>query len=181
MLTDLEAAAVGEILNHQPCTAHFIRTCFRESLTSHFSNSAGSVYPMMKRLEKRGVLESSSRKEGQRYVRYYHVTAVGQSDLRKWLSTDLAEQELISIDPTRTRMLYLNRLSKSKRVNWFDCRERELKAQLANIKKQSQRIDPSTRAAIFQELAIENAIVNFQSRLKWLGKAKSRLKSEGLL
>lgn len=181
MLTDLEAAAVGEILKHQPCTAHFIRTCFRESLTSHFSNSAGSVYPMMKRLEKRRVLKSVKSKEGRRYVRYYSVTSEGQADLRRWLTTDLGDQELISIDPIRTRLLYLHRLPKSKRVGWINRRKNELKTQIAEIRKQSLRIDSGSRDAIYQELAIENAVVNIQTRLKWLGKVESRLRSEGQL
>ena len=180
-LTDLEATTVGEVFRHQPCTAHFIRTCFRDSLVKQFSSSAGSIYPMMKRLEKRGILESKSQKEGLRRVRYYRVTDVGQSSLRSWLEPQFPDTDLLTVDPIRTRMLYLGRIPKSGREKWFAALERELKSKLDEVRKQLSVIDSTHSDCIYQELAVENAIADLKSRLKWLSMAKSRLRANGLV
>lgn len=181
MLTDLEAAAIGDILKHQPCTAHFIRTCFRNSPANHFSDSAGSVYPMMKRLENRGLLESRLQQDGQRQVRYYSCTDAGRTALRKWLGPPIGDDVTLAIDPIRTRILYLYRLSKTQRLKWFAEVEQSLRHKLSVVQAQLADRDPALVDALYLDLADENAIAELRSRLKWLAQAKARLLSNGHL
>ena len=177
MLSDLEAAAVGEVLKHQPCTAHFIRTCFRDSLARHFSDSSGSVYPMMKRLEQRGVLESTRRKDGKRHVRHYRVTGPGRAALRKWLGPPISEDVTLTIDPLRTRLLYLQRLPKAKRALWISEVESAIRQKLKDVKCQHSNLNVNSADALYQQLAIENGISELNSRLSWLARVRRQLKN----
>ncbi len=181
LLSDLEAAAIGDILKHQPCTAHFIRTCFRESPAKHFSDSAGSVYPMMRRLEKNGYLESYEQQDGQRMVRYYRCTSAGKTALQRWLGPPVPESATLTVDPVRTRILYLGRLPKSRRTKWFDEIESALQAKLKLIQQELGDRDLSQSDAPYLNLADENAIMELKTRLRWLSIARRQLEEQGLL
>lgn len=181
MITDLEAAAIGEILKHRQCTAHFIRTSFRDSPANQFSDSAGSVYPMMKRLEKRGLLDSVMQTEGVRQVRYYRCTSKGKAELQQWIGPPVVSSVTLTIDPIRTRILYLGRLPKSKRNKWFDEVEVLILQKLKEVQTQLANVSTEKPEAIYLRLADENAVQELRSRLKWLLDAKNKLIESGQL
>ena len=182
-LTDLEAAALGDIMEHQPCTAHFIRTSFRDSPAKHFSDSAGSVYPMMKRMEKLALISSKVQREGQRDVSYYRATAKGREALRRWVGPPIDESAMLTVDPLRTRMLYVGFLSRAKRTSWFKSVETELIAQLELVEEFHDQALASVgdKNQIFMSIAHENAVMGLHARLQWLKKAKDRLVKAGLM
>lgn len=178
-LTDLEAAALGCIHHNQPCTAHLIRTRFRQSPSARFSDSAGSVYPMVRRLEKRGALASRLQKEGRRKVRYYTCTNSGRKALREWIRPPFPAAVSVTVDPLRTRMLYLELLTPKQRAVWLDQAEQVLERHLDETghfaSSPDQQDDP------FLELARQNALLEVKARLKWIRLARKRLRDAGLL
>lgn len=180
-LSDLEASAIGDIQKYESCTAHFIRTCFRNSPAKRFSDSAGSVYPMMKRLEARGLIESVVKKEGQRKVRYYQVTESGREALRLWIGPPVSDSAMLTVDPLRTRMLYLGHISKANRRRWFEELETMLNEKLEAISDQKRTHPADSPDLVFLKLADENAMMEIKTRLKWLAKAKQQLRAEGIL
>ncbi len=136
-LTELEAAALGDVKRHQPCTAHFIRMQFRASPAARFSDSAGSIYPLMKRLEKRGFVRSQLQRDGERDVRYYSCTVNGLKALREWIGPPFQPDVTLTVDPLRTRVLYLEYLSPHRRSEWLEEAERVLKDKLEDIDRLS--------------------------------------------
>ncbi len=178
-LTDLEAAALGCIHRNQPCTAHFIRTRFRESPSARFSDSAGSVYPMVTRLERRELISGKARKDGRRQVHDYSTTAKGRAALRVWLGPPLDDGLSITIDPLRTRALHLGLLSPAKRAEWLDEAERVLARQLESIERFARAHDEEDDP--FFALAHENARLTIHAREEWIRAARSRLGAAGLL
>ncbi|MHC5003518.1 MAG: PadR family transcriptional regulator [Planctomycetota bacterium] len=176
-LTDLEAAALGCVHRNQPCTAHFVRTRFRASPSARFSDSAGSVYPTMKRLEQRGLVSASDRTEGRRRVRYYRCSAKGRRLLRGWIGPPLGAGAAVTVDPLRTRMLSLELLEPGERAAWFRAAEAVLREQLARIEQAASPTDDD----LFFVLANENARAETRARLRWLRLAERRLREAGLL
>ena len=178
-LTDLEAAALGCIHSNQPCTAHLIRRRFRQSPSARFSDSAGSVYPMVRRLEKRGALASRLQEDGRRKVRYYTCTNSGRKALREWIRPPFPAAVSVTVDPLRTRMLYLGLLTPMQRAAWLDEAERVLSSHLEEVghfaSSSDQQHDP------FFELARENSRLEVKARLKWIRFARKRLLANGLL
>lgn len=178
-LTDLEAAALGCIHRNQPCSAHLIRTRFRQSPSARFSDSAGSVYPMVRRLEKRGALASRLQKDGRRNVRYYTCTNSGRKALREWIRPPFPAAVLVTVDPLRTRMLFLELLTPKQRAAWLDQAEQVLDRHLEQIghfaSSPDQEHDP------FLELARQNGLLEVKARLKWIRLARKRLGDAGLL
>ena len=179
LLTDLEAAALGCIHRNQPCTAHLIRTRFRQSPSARFSDSAGSVYPMVRRLEKRGAVASRLQKEGRRKVRYYTCTNSGRKVMREWIRPPFPASVSVTLDPLRTRMLYLELLTPKQRSAWLDQAEQVLDRHLEKIGHIASSTD--LQHDPFMELARQNALLEVKARLKWIRLARQRLRDAGLL
>lgn len=136
---------------------------------------------MMKRLEKRELLTSEAKTEGAREVRYYRCTRAGRQELQNWLGPPCDETVTLTIDPIRTRILYLYRLPKAKRKKWFDEVEVQLRRKLEQVIAQHRDHPIGKADSIFLRLADENAIAELRSRLRWIADAKRQLRDSGFL
>ena len=54
VLSELEGVCLGLVRKHEPCTAYRVRQELKAAPSSHWHASAGSVYPLLARLEDRG-------------------------------------------------------------------------------------------------------------------------------
>ena len=177
-LTELEAAALGCVYRSEPCTGHFVRTQFRNSPAARFSNSAGSIYPVMKRLHSRRFLKCRLIREGKRKVRYYECTPAGRAALKEWIGPPLTEDAGVTIDPLRTRMLYLKLLTPRRRIQWLDAARQCLEQKLAVLR--SREIAEAS-GDLFHELAHDNACMELETRLNWIALARRKMKRAGLV
>ena len=59
----------------------------------------GTLYPLVRRLEKQGLLESEWREENNRRKRFYHLSAIGKSTLvqltKDWQETELTLNRIL--------------------------------------------------------------------------------------
>lgn len=175
-VTDLEAVAIGFVLRNQPCTAHFIRTCFKKSQTSHFSDSAGSVYPMMRRLAEAQLVSVHEKQEGQRRVAYFRCTKQGQKALKSWLNQPFPD--LLGFDLLRTQILYLDRLTLKQQKKWFDEARSALQEKLDIVQSMLADAIANPKRTTYEVLAHENAIFQLKARLKWLAKCAQKILDE---
>lgn len=105
-LTELEGGALGVIEGRGAATAYQVKEWFARSPSSYWSGSAGAVYPLMQRLEDKGLLASRNVSETRRPRREYTLIPAGQAAFRAWmLDTDQASDA--GYDPLRTRMTML--------------------------------------------------------------------------
>jgi DNA-binding PadR family transcriptional regulator len=173
-LTDLEAAALGCIWQTGSCTAYAIRLEFRSSPSARFSDSAGSVYPLVTRLTARGLTRARQEKQGRRNATLYHCTPAGRAALRSWLAVPDGPTQLTTWDPLRTRVLYLGLLSAAERRRWVARAEESLARHVAEIRAacQSPGLDPWVR------LAHRNSLLQASARRRWLGEVRRTLGAE---
>ena len=87
---------------------------------------------MVRRLDKRGVVTSRVQQDGRRQVRYYTCTEAGQKFPETWLGPPFADNISVTIDPLRTRMLYLELLTPKQRTAWLDQSEQILQQPLSS-------------------------------------------------
>lgn len=170
-LTELEGITLGWIRGHEPATPYAVRVQFEQSPSSRFTGSAGAIYPLMRRLEKRGLLASEPTATGRRTGRAYRVTPEGTRALRAWLKSPLEPADMFTIDPLRTRVLYLQHLGPAERDAWVDKAERCLREQLALISDYEalHADDP------FHRLANDNARRETRARLAWIRAVRAAL------
>jgi DNA-binding PadR family transcriptional regulator len=108
-LTELEGAALGVVVRDGPCTSYAVKELFRASPSEFWSGSAGSIYPLMRRLERRGLIVSAEGSTGRRGRRLHRVTAAGRRAFARWLG-DARRAAGMGFDPLRTRLVFLDLL-----------------------------------------------------------------------
>lgn len=113
-LTELEGAALGVVIRDGPVTAYAVKELFRGSPSEFWSGSAGSIYPLMRRLEERGIVAAEHGSSGRRRHRVYLATPEGRRVFRRWL-TDAERAAAMGFDPLRTRLVFFDRLTRRER------------------------------------------------------------------
>jgi DNA-binding PadR family transcriptional regulator len=113
-LTDLEGAALAEIASRGAATSYAVAQSFGRSPSEFWSGSAGAVYPLIKRLAARGLLEAKSAAAGKRERLDYQITAQGRVALEHWL-LDARRAAGMGFDPLRTRLVHMHIVSPTRR------------------------------------------------------------------
>ncbi len=176
-LTDLEAAAIGFLASKGPTTPYAVRQCFLASPSARFSGSAGAIYPMLDRLEDRGMIASADAATGKRPARHCKATRTGKAALKRWLLGAFDAASTFAEDPLRTRMIYVQFLSPQERRAWLDNAEACLRAQLELIRSHQS----NNQGSVWLDLAHDNATRLAKARLAWLAAARTKLERAGCL
>jgi DNA-binding PadR family transcriptional regulator len=113
-LTDLEGAALAEVAGRGTATSYVISQVFARSPSEFWSGSAGAVYPLIKRLAARGLLEPSAAATGKRQRIDYQITPEGRAALIEWL-LDADRAAGMGFDPLRTRLGHLHLVTPAER------------------------------------------------------------------
>jgi DNA-binding PadR family transcriptional regulator len=118
-LSQLESHVLARIAHEGPITAYRIRQLFASSPTEALSSSTGSIYPVVRRLERWGLVESSSVGADLRGTRDLVCTPAGRRRVRDWLES-LEGACLLPEDPLRTKALFLDQLDATDRREWLE-------------------------------------------------------------
>lgn len=166
-LSRLEVAILGLVSTGAPCTAYWIRKQFQSSPSSHFSGSAGAVYPAIRRLEKQKFVRGTRQRRGSRKLRPYRLTNRGEQALKDWLLPPLPLEDITySFDPIRTRVYFLNALDAGERLRFVDNALEQTNRYLAvvNADCEARRRAGDT----LQHLGARGVLHEVHARIRWL-------------
>jgi DNA-binding PadR family transcriptional regulator len=117
--SDLAAFVLGLVWQQGPCSAYAIRRMLLDSPSAQWSGSAGAIYPLVRRLEREGLLESVRVKGDRRGLRACGITAAGRAALQAWIGPPLVAGAIsVSADPLRSRARFLAALAPKARQAW---------------------------------------------------------------
>jgi DNA-binding PadR family transcriptional regulator len=172
-LTDLEACVLGVVWRDGPCTAYAVRRELAASSTPRWSDSAGSIYPVLERLQALGLVAATARRWGERGKKELSATAAGASRLRAWVPQVTAADVCgPTYDPIRTRFCFLAALAPAGRRRFLDDAARSTQQALDRLRGNARtRIRPDD----FEALSIHASICELEGRLRWLGRMKRLL------
>ncbi len=174
--TELEAAVLGVVWQDGPCTPYAIRQHFLESRAPRFSGSAGAIYPLVRRLETRGLVRSTPSTRGRRAQRDFRITRLGGTALKRWVRApiSLGDGTLIH-DPLRTRMLFLSALPREEALSFvleaLVALRRALQQAQTDCREKPVGEDP------FAHFAARNALLVTRARVKWLAEVQGQLEA----
>jgi DNA-binding PadR family transcriptional regulator len=134
VLSELEGCVLGHLWKYGPSTAYSVRREMLDSPSSHWSGSAGAIYPLLERLERLGLVASRTAARGERDARFYALTPLGMRHFQRWLGPPF-ERDVVSIavDPLRTRIHFLRALGPRRRVEFFASARAELERHLEEL------------------------------------------------
>lgn len=87
----LEFALVG-LLAQKPQSGYDLRKTFATTGMRHYSDSPGSIYPALKRLEARGSIEPAEAQTDARQRRLYRLTAAGRAEFVAWIGQPVTRE-----------------------------------------------------------------------------------------
>ncbi len=173
-LTDLEALILGILNQRGPITTYAVSKVFADSLTSRWSGSAGAIYPAMKRLEARGLVEFRQGQQGRRQHKSVALTTGGRKALRAWVRPPFSDGVGgPSEDPLRSRVFSLDLLTPALRQEF-------LVHSIALVQEELERADEVLEEleAAGDELGVlglEGVRFELRARLEWLRMVKRRI------
>lgn len=117
--SELESFVLGLVWQLGPCSAYDVRKALSDSPSSQWSGSAGAIYPLMSRLERRRLLASKEERNGKRARRSYRITPAGIGALRQWVGPPLgSDVATVVYDPLRSRARFLSACALEEQLRW---------------------------------------------------------------
>ena len=174
VLSELEGVCLGLVRQHEPCTAYRVRQKLKEAPSSHWQASAGSVYPLLARLEDEGLITTTSDKGDGRGRKLLSITKEGRASLKKWMLAGSSRELISSVtDPIRSRMFFLDLLGVSQKMPYLDRLISEMESYLAETKKHLD--ETSQTDELYDYLGSLGAVKITEARLEWLREVRKRL------
>lgn len=168
----LENFVLAYVQKHQPITPYAVRMMIEKNLSTTFSSSAGSIYPLMRRLEKRGLMKSVASARGKRKHVEYSVTPAGKKAVQDWVRPPYDEGDLWPTDGLRERFHYLNLLSRAEQKAWIESARAELEAGMERLKTLPE---PAEGFETHIALVRSNVRRINKARLAWLKEVEDHL------
>ena len=173
-LTELEQCVIGVIWRDGPMTAYEVAAHFSASLSPYWSGSAGAIYPVVKRLRKRGLLRGVQRAWNGRRKSMLTTTPAGKASLRAWLRPPLPpEGGGTTFDPIRTRLFFINVLPADQRLAFIADAERAVNEQIRL--NEEHRREEDARGDLLEALGALGVILELKARRQWLRAVRKHL------
>jgi DNA-binding PadR family transcriptional regulator len=176
-VTELEYCVLGIVWEGGPLTAYEVAKPFAESPSSYWSGSAGAIYPLVRRLEEKGLLRGKSAQWNSRKKRVLTITEQGLGALREWLAPPFSPSAgAASFDPIRTRVVFINALPPKARARFFEDAERVVREQLTGLE---ELYTTQREAGTMQldALSTLGGMHELRARLVWLAEVRRELSS----
>ena len=166
-LSELEGVCLGLVRKHGPCTAYQVRQQLKVAPSSHWRASAGSVYPLLQRMEDEELIVKTADSDDGRGRQLIRITRQGRAALKRWLLTG-TEQELISsmTDPVRSRLFFLDVLNLTQRTTYLEELITEMEGYLHKTKDHLNTLSADDDPCDY--LGSLGAVKIAEARLEWL-------------
>jgi DNA-binding PadR family transcriptional regulator len=169
-LSEIEACVLALVSVDGPATPYAIRKVFLNSLNPQWSGSAGTIYPLIKRLLRRKFVRSKTCLRGKRRGYNISLTAAGARALQDWFAIPIPEWVTgVPPDPLRTRIGFLNTISPGQQIAFIqnaheglqehmrlveeDCEQKRVKGGFAYLMARGALLSMRSRCAFLQEVA----------------------------
>lgn len=161
-LTELEAHVLAQIAVHQPISAYDVMKALARSPVSSLSGSTGAIYPIVKRLRERELVEAAPVKGSPRRTEVLSCTPAGRAAAARWVGS-VSEADLLPHDPLRSKVLFFSLLSKQEQMRFLLEASRALETKLDEIEEYTRGHSDANA-----ELAGASAVSSTKARRRWL-------------
>jgi PadR family transcriptional regulator AphA len=172
-----ELSSVGKVilgaLHLRPRSGYEIKGLVDHSTRFFWAASYGQIYPELRRLEERGLIQGTSEPRGGRRRRVYRLTPAGRRALRQWLLTPELTYEVR--DEGLLKLFFAGALDDEEATTLA----REIRAQkktvLARLRAVEDELPPHVTG--FPRLVLDYGIGMHEWIVDWGGKLERRLAS----
>jgi DNA-binding PadR family transcriptional regulator len=177
-LTELEACVLGLVSSEGPCTPYHVHHAVGSSPSPHWSGSAGAIYPLITRLERRGLIQTSTVRRGRRVGRLCRISPAGRRALLAWLGPPFPDWiAALPIDPLRTRLRFLGALPPQRRRQFVTAAREAVRQNVTMIRADCIRLAKGNDP--FEHAMARGGLHVARARLAWLSEVAKMLDGVG--
>ena len=164
----LELALLGLVRLRQPCSGYDLRQLFVQTPMRTFSDSPGSIYPALKRLERsklvRSQLETSSLV---RRRKLFRLTANGRQALVRWLAKPIDPKDMVRGMPELfLRFAFLEDcLGRQSCIRFLMALLDALRVYVATLHEHLE--SHQSKMSLSARLALQSGIMGYESQAAW--------------
>ena len=149
----------------------------KASPSSHWRASAGTIYPLLSRLEDEGLIRSTNDSSDGRGRRPLSITREGRKALKAWIKA-IANPTLLSeiFDPLRSRMFFLGALAHKEQIALAERLLTDLALHLENSRQYLRQYPASDD--FFEHLGAVGGVINAESRIKFLKSVLTQIREQ---
>ena len=170
-ITEYEGALLALVLRPQPVTAYQLFKAHEQSPVTSFNASKGQVYPAIRRLKERELIEARKVAGDGRNSEVLSATEAGRKLVRDWVD-DIDPSHIILDDPLRTRMLSLDLLSREEKLAWVARAKGLVRRRAQVVEEYNQSVDVP-----FQQFAYRSVMEALRVKNEWLDELLSHVAS----
>lgn len=168
-ITENEGNLLSLVLRTQPVTPYQLVRTYEQSPTPTISSSKGSVYPMIRRLTARGLLQTKRVPGDGRNPETLRCTEAGKQAVREWLK-DLRRDHTLPGDPMRTRILAFGLLSRDEQIEWIVNAKALMEAKREEVEAYGRSV-----SVPFQDIVHASAVLAIEAKQAWLERLLHRV------
>jgi PadR family transcriptional regulator, regulatory protein AphA len=156
------------LLQQKPSSGYDLRKIFSSTSMRTYSDSPGAIYPALQRLEKQGLIRGAIEQgSGLRRRQVFRLTSKGLAELKKWISSPVASENLVS-GPQQVMLRFAfseGVIGAAASLELLCSLEAALKTYLANLRAEYEAL--KTVAPTSGRLAFECGLRGTEALEKW--------------
>lgn len=165
--------AILGLLKAKPSTGYAVRMVFEKTPMASYSSSPGSIYPAVKKLQKRHLISSESPPS-----RTLTLTDAGKEALDRWLRNPVDRDEIASdIGTALLRFAFLQDHPDRKLTRAFLESFENAARQHAGELKTFLKSEAAERLSPHARLAVEHGLQSIKGSADWAAHARHQLKA----
>jgi DNA-binding PadR family transcriptional regulator len=173
--SNLEFALLG-LLRQQPKSGYDLRKTFASTAMRHYSDSPGSIYPALRRLQTRGWIRADAKPSDGRGRQVFHLAREGAAALVKWLSQPVTREGVVwELPELMLRFALMDgNVPRSTAIKFLGQFEEVLGSYVQELRGEFER-SSSLMPLDTGLLAFQCGIESMESQLSWARGARQRL------
>lgn len=175
-LSEIESCVLAYLAAEGPATTYAVRQVFLRSPNPQWSGSAGTIYPLIRRLRQRHLIRAEDISENDRGGQRVSVTAAGRRSLENWFAVPVEDWVAgVPPDPLRTRIRFLEILAPPLRRHFVRNAYQAARRHLAVIEEECASREGGN---IYLHLTSRGALLSMHARIEYLREVAARLSIE---
>ena len=173
--SSLEFALLG-LLKQNPCSGYDLRKLFSTTPMRHFSDSPGSIYPALRRLQNRKWITIAAQEGKGRKRQVFRASPEGRHALVHWLSRPVTRDDVVwGLEEIKLRFAFMDGNVARKRICEFLSElENELKSYVCELEEYASA-SGLLKTVTTGGMAFENGLDGYRAHLSWARRARNKL------
>lgn len=161
-VTEHEGMLLSLIARQQPVTAYQLYKVYEASPVTSINTSKGQIYPAIRRLAERKLIEPKKVSGDRRNAEELTITTKGMAALRTWTRA-IRDAHIILDDPLRTRLFTLDLLTREERLEWAAKAKELVRVRMDAVESYNAAVEVP-----HQRFAYQSVMDALQLKMKWL-------------